>query len=356
LLLLLCVWGSTLRAQDTLVERLRTRADSLVRTWRQAQRIADVADSLERERATAGRDTIAVGALRIMANPSPLPWREAAAVAWPVIDSLYGSMAADLAQRPYVIHAVDPDSSERRAVLHVGLEVPWDLDVRSTTITLLTTVPVAPPDSALGNWLGGPLRPSLRPRAEREEVYLQLVTAPSQAARSCFLGVVARCVDALGLGDSSAVMERWYPTPDERRALVIQWFTLFFNHGASAGAFRACIARSDAACSGLLRSLPAGTLPKPLALAARATLVREALRRGGRDSYRRLLQLSEAPIGDRLAAAAGVSVDSLVAGWRLAILAARPRAVALTWWAVAAAFGWLAFFGACSLRSSRWRI
>ena len=87
----------------------------------------------------------------------------------------------------------------------------------------------------------------------------------------------------------------------------------------------------------------------------RATIVREAVRLGGRDSYRRLLE-SNAQIGERLAAAAGVSIDSLVGAWRNAIVAARPTAVALPWWAVGAAFGWLAFFGACGMRSSRWRL
>ena len=84
-------------AQDTVVMRLQGRADSLLRAWREAQAIANVADSLERDRATAGRDTIAVGHLRIIANRSPLPLRKAAERAWPAIDSLYGNAAADLA-------------------------------------------------------------------------------------------------------------------------------------------------------------------------------------------------------------------------------------------------------------------
>ena len=38
------------------------------------------------------RDTIAVGALRIVTDPSPLPVRAAAERAWPVLDSLYGAV------------------------------------------------------------------------------------------------------------------------------------------------------------------------------------------------------------------------------------------------------------------------
>src|SRR6266702_3785244 len=179
-------------AQDTVVMRLRSSADSLLRAWREAQALANVADSLERERATADRDTIAVGYLRIMANRSPLPLRKAAERAWPAIDSLYGNAAADLIQYPYIIRAVDPDTTVGRSVFHVGLEVPWDLDLRSTTTLLLANVPVAPIDRPLADWLGAPLRPSLDPAEERRAVYLQLVTAPSQAVRACLLGELAR--------------------------------------------------------------------------------------------------------------------------------------------------------------------
>jgi len=342
-------------AQDTVVMRLRSRADSLLRAWHEAQAIASVADSLERERATAGRDTIAVGHLRIIANRSPLPLRKAAERAWPAIDSLYGSAAADLIQYPYIIRAVDPDTTVPRSVFHVGLEVPWDLDLQWTTTLLLSNVPGPPLDRPLADWLGAPLRPALDPAEERRAVYLQLVTAPSQAVRACLLGVLARCADVLALGDTSGLLERWYPSPPERRALVTESFGDFFNHGATAQSFQACLALSDAACTGLLRTLPPGTLPRPLAYAARATIVREAVRLGGRDSYRRLLE-SDVQIGGRLAAAAGIGVDSLVGAWRNAIVAARPTAVALPWWAVGAAFGWLAFFGACGMRSSRWRV
>ena len=43
-------------AQDTTVARLQHRADSLAIEWRRANVLALIADSLERERATSGRD------------------------------------------------------------------------------------------------------------------------------------------------------------------------------------------------------------------------------------------------------------------------------------------------------------
>jgi len=348
--------ASPLRGQDSLMVRLRHRADSLLGTWREAQLLADVADSLERVRATAGSDTIAVGGLRIIVNPSPLPLREAAERAWPAIDSLYGSAAEDLAQHPYIIRAVDPDTAVRRTVLHVGFELAWDLDVRATTTVLLTTVTPPHFDPALADWLGAALRPTLGPRDEPAAVFVQLVTAPSEAVRGCFLGDIPRCKDVLQVGDSTGLLERWYVTPVEREALVTEAFSDYFARGATAPSLQRCHQHHDDACTALLQSLPPGTLPRPLAHPARMLLVREALRAGGREAYRRLVARPGTSIGERLSSAAGLDIDSLVVRWRSVVLAARPRPLTLPWWASFAAIGWTAFFGLCALRSSRWRL
>jgi len=336
--------------------RLQHRADSLLSTWREAQRLANLADSLERVRATAGSETIAVGALRIIANPSPLPLRDAAERAWPAIDSLYGSVAAELTEHPYVFRAVDPDTAVRRTVLHVGIELPWDLDVRATTRILLTTVTPPEFDHALADWLGATLRPTLRPTDEPTAVYLQLVTVPSEAVRGCFLGDIARCKDVLQLGDSNGLVGRWYVTPAEREALVSGVFGDYFARAGTAPSLQKCRQHRDDACTALLQSLPPGSLPRLLAPAARLSLVREALRAGGRDAYSRLVAHPEASMDTRLASAATMDIDALVARWRNGVLAARPVPLTLPWWAGVAALGWTAFFGFCALRSSRWRL
>jgi hypothetical protein len=85
-------------------------------------------------------------------------------------------------------------------------------------------------------------------------------------------------------------------------------------------------------------------------------LVREALQIGGREAYRRLVADPAAPIGARLAATAGLPLDSLVVRWRSRALAARPPRITLTWWTSAAALGWTLILGLCALRSSRWRL
>lgn len=348
--------AAPLHGQDSVTARLRRQADSLLSTWRDAEKLADVADSLEHVRATAGSDTIAVAGLRIIANPSPLPWREAAERAWPVIDSLYGSVAEDLPRHPYIFRAVDPDSGVRRTVLHVGVEVPWNLDVRATTTLLLATVTPPSFDPALADWLGAALRPTLRPQDERAAVFVQLVTAPSEAVRACFLGDIARCKDVLQIGDSTGLLARWYVTPAEREALVTESFSDYFARGTTAPSLQRCAQHHDDACTALLQSLPPGTLPRPLAHPARMLLVREALDTGGREAYRRLTARPSAPIREKLSNAAGMDIDSLVVRWRNDVLAARPKPLALPWWAGFAAIGWTAFFGFCALRSSRWRL
>src|SRR5947208_9950685 len=355
-LALLAASVGTLSAQD--VPRLQARADSLLREWRRASAVADMVDSLNHARAAGGTDTISVGALRIVTNPSPARLREAAARAWLVIDSLYGSEAQQLAQRPYLIAPYDPDTNSPKPMRRGAIQVPWDKDVASLAMLLLTNVPIGRPDRALQNWLGGPVVPIVHPVQARAAVYVQLVTAPSQAARSCFLGVIGDCRNALALGDSPDPLQQWYPSAGERRALVFRPFVAYFgesDHGAHKSGLQQCGAGSDAACTELLRSLPPGALPRPLAYDARAALLHIALRLGGREAYHRLIATPTLPIPQRLAGAAGVSVDSLVSLWRSEILAARPAPVTLPPWGPWAALGWTAVFAVCALRSSRWR-
>src|SRR5438093_1612454 len=243
-LALLAASVGTLSAQD--VPRLQARADSLLREWRRASAVADMVDSLNHARAAGGTDTISVGALRIVTNPSPARLREAAARAWPVID-----------------------------------------DGRN----------------------------------------------------------------ALALGESPDPLQQWYPSAGERRALVFRSFAEYFgysDHGARKPTLQLCGAGSDSACTELLRSLPPGVLPRPLTYDAHAALVHIALRLGGREAYHRLVATPGAPIADRLAGAAGVSVDSLVAQWRSEILTARPTPVTLPPWGPRAALGWTAVFAVCA--------
>src|SRR2546421_516625 len=338
------------------VSAATARADSLAREWRHATAVADAIDSLERARVFVGRDTIRVGALTIVTNASPLPLREAAARAWPLIDSVYGDDARQLEERPYVIVPVDPDTSVERPPWHSDTEIPWDQDVTSLTLLLLSTVPIAPADTALQGWLGGPVRPLIHADLERADVYVRLVTAPSEASRRCLIGDIGACRDALDLFGRGDRLTRWYPSARERRSLLKTFTPYYFDRGAQQPMLRACAEGSDSACTELLRSLPPDALPRPLTYDARATLVGDALRLGGRAAYHRLVASAGLPIADRLAAAGGIAIDPLLAQWRAEILAARPVPVSLPPRGIWIALGWTILFAFCGLRSSRWRV
>jgi hypothetical protein len=350
----LAMVGRTVRAQD--LARLEARADSLLRQWRLAQRVADLVDSLEAARAGAGRDTVRSGSLRIVTSPSPLPLQAAADLAWPAVDSLLGDAASRLADRPYVLIPWDPDTAVAPPTIRAGIGVRWDLDALAVRDLLWANLPLDL-DGPLIAWLGGPgLRPSSHPARQREAAYVELVTAPSTAMRACFLGDLGSCRGVLDLGGPTDALDRWYPTPSERRTLAAGPLGGFFGRGGREGTLRACLAGADSACANLLRSLPGGTLTRPLGHAGRDTFLKLALQLGGRDSYLRLVADPGAPIVRRIEASAGMSVDSVIARWRSSILASRPTPVSTSgfgWWI---GLGWAAVFAGCALRSSRWRV
>src|SRR5260370_10917587 len=179
LLLLGAIAGRPLASQATDVPRLRARVDSLSREWARASAIADLADSLELQRAFSGRDTIAVGALRIVTDPSPLPVRAAAERAWPALDSLYGDAAQLLTRYPYVVRAFDPDTTAPRPTMYVGLAVPWDMSAAVLARLLVANAPMPPPDQALVSLLRRPPPAPPPAPAGPPGVYPQPVAPPS---------------------------------------------------------------------------------------------------------------------------------------------------------------------------------
>jgi hypothetical protein len=337
------------------VDALRARADSLRREWRQANALADLQDSLRQLGAKAGRDTLRVGALTILVNPSPLPIAAAAVRAWPLIEHFYGATAQTLADRPLVIESIDPDTSVPPPVRGTAAQLRWDLSVPQVTQWLLNSVSAGATDPALHQWLGGSLLfDTATARHPASRVYVELVTQPSRAVRRCFLGEIGACRAALSIADSSDLLTAWYG-PAERRALVVQ-SQGYFNRGDQTVDFQACTSGGDSACLHLLRSLPQGTLVRPLDYTARLSLAALAIDLGGAGAIGRLLAAPDRDMPDRLSAAAGISIDSLTARWLPMVRAARPAPVSLPPWATWIALGWIGVFATCGLRSSRWRV
>lgn len=333
---------------------LRARADSLLREWQQANALAAVQDSLRSAADLAGRDTVRAGALTILVNPSPLPLSRAAAQAWPMIERFYGPAAQALAHRPLLIEAVDPDTAARPKSGN-ALQVLWDIDESQLARMLVVLADLSVADPALRDWLGGAVSPGLDSPQRRAQVYVELVTAPSQAVRRCFAGDRAACQDALSLSNAPDMLARWYGA-DERRLLVTEQYAGVLDKGQRASEFHDCATGRDSACLDLLESLPPGSLQRPLDYTARFSLLETAIGMGGSETFSRLLATPAGPMGARLATAALVSPDSLVARWRADILAARPKPVPLPPWGIWVGLGWTVLFMSCGLGSSRWRV
>lgn len=141
-------------------------------------------------------------------------------------------------------------------------------------------------------------------RTRRTGIYIELVSAGSSAAHSCYLGDIDACRDALGLGE---------PGGDARS--------------------------------------------RPLNERARRLLVEVAIELGGEGAFDRLL----APAGDeveaRLAAAARVELDSVVSVWRARVVeGVAHRSPGVDPIAAAASLGWIAVFMFLASRRSRWRL
>lgn len=346
---ILLVCSPSLAAQ---IPALQRKADSLLAEWQQARRFADLQDSLRLERERAGRDTVRAGALTYLVNRSPLPLAQAAAIAWRQVERFYGPAAQAFAERPFLIQAVDPDTNED-VPPGQAIKVLWNTDVGPLARTLVGMADLGPLDPALRDWLGGAVVPRFDSGAGHAVVYVQLVTAPSRAARRCYRGDRAACRDALSLSVMTDPASQWYG-PTDRRALVKEQYADFFRRSGHGQAVRSCEQGSDESCLELLRSL--GTLIPPVDYQARLTLLETAIRLGGAETFQRFLATPAGPMGRRLAAAAQVSEDSLVGRWRSDVLAARPTPVPLPAWGSWVAIGWIVAFGACGLRSSRWRV
>ncbi|HET7025012.1 MAG TPA: hypothetical protein VFI39_07410 [Gemmatimonadales bacterium] len=281
--------------------------------------------------------------------------RQVIGPAWAILDSLFGSALDTMTAHPYFLQATDPDTAVPQPVRPWGVPRSWNIDSADLVRDLVNILPVPAPDNALSGWIGGSVQPTFRARQDAEASYVDLITSPYQTARRCFTGDVAACASALGLDAGSDRVSRWYLTAEERRRAALG-FAAYFDDAARRPMFRACGAGSDSTCVALLNSMDPTTLPEALKGGSRQILVRLALRLGGHDAWRRLTADPTQAMGDRLAGAAEIPLDSLLAEWRRGILAARPAPLALAPWMVAACVGWVAVFGLLGLASSRWRM
>ena len=338
------------------VDRLVRRIDSLhARQGESSLLLVAAASGVPAARIEADLDPIAVGGLRILANRSPLPVEAGAREAWSVLEGYFGNELARLPLRAVTIEGFDPDSTHGELGDLADLTLAWDRSAHDVAMALLRKVVPDPEDPALVGWLQGAPAPATSLAPALAAVRPQLLLSPFSSGRACIAGATAACRAALDLLPAAEWTAAAFPLPSDRRE-VARAVLRTGPGGAQRDEVDRCVSADDAAaCTALVGSLEPRMLPRVTPSATRRTLLAVALERGGPDAYHRLRAASTAPMGDRLAAAAGVPIDTLLAEWLRAVEAADRAA---TPWSARVGFGgivWIGLLLVASLWSSRWR-
>ena len=318
-------------------------------------------------------DTIRAGALTVLApSPAGPSARAATARAWRLLQVRFGDAAGLLAGIEFVTQpALGPDlvplargtrvrplrvpreAIRRRSPVDTGFEIDVDTATLAQWIAMQAASDIAAhQDTALRHWLRGTIGPLNDSTRRNADVYVEMVTVPWTTAKRCYLGDLDGCRRALGLVPERNPLDQWYDAEDRRRLVATAAPDDFRFRPAGERAL--CVEGNADACTALLRRMPARSLEPPLRNGPRA-LMEFALDLGGAGAYDRLMEAPNRPIVQRLAAAARVSQDSLLARWHARVIAARPRPVTLTPAGAWAAVGWVLALGALALQSTRWR-
>jgi len=341
--------GASGTAQAQTAAEFRQRLEALSRSSRQ---ISETLATLNSSRAPLV-DTIRTGGLLVVAARS-VSGRARAGVdsAWERLARTYGTRANAAAGTPIVLQYEDQVEGELPFDQAKGIGVPIPISagvdlVADRIVTGASPTIYRTADQRLQDWAPHP-NPSIL-EANTVALYAELATSPWRAARECFTGRLDGCRRALGISGEDPVLD-WFDATD-RRHYVLEYLKYL---PASESRLAACTGNDDAACIALMRLAPHVAAP-PLGATTRALLLALALDAGGRNAFDRLLDNTAQPLEVRLAAAAGIPVDSLIGRWRSRVLAIRPKTVAADERAAWGAVVWSVFFALAALRSTRWR-
>ncbi|MBX9929577.1 MAG: hypothetical protein K2X99_11785 [Gemmatimonadaceae bacterium] len=304
-----------------------------------AQHRFDAARTLERDwRASrdggAGIATATIGAFTVRHSPtlSSLATTVVGARARAISSRLSAPAAARLARDTVrVLGARNPSgalvafSTERYP--REGVQPPRERAARARLEGVLTDKALSAARDGLTpelhDWLAGADYPieSVGARTARA-VYETFALSPSRVAHECLRTGGPSCRTLLRVEPTTTPLRDWYTSGDYRGAIARTGDPAAGDSAAWATRLR-CTKDGDAAtCDALARALPAAGVPWPIAVDALRLLLDEALLAGGPGAADRLL--APAPtIGDQLAHASGLPIDTLVARWRTRVLAAR---------------------------------
>ncbi len=343
----------TVQAQT--VEELRARVVQLEQQWQAADELARRVDAALLPKSHV--DTMAIGQIVLVAQGDDLTLiRDAAdgALQWlsdhlgTDIDLLQGVEMYALVRE----HRLD-------LVLTSGMEESHSIalseeteaaDLADHLVRMALEALDLTQDGALRDWLAVGT-PTLLSAADFVRAYKSLATSPFEASSKCLLGELGGCRLALGLTETSEPLLTWYSEAD-RRTLVEnsgRGPERFFPNRATM--YDRCVEGDGESCSTFMKDR---SIQPPLPTNVRVTLAQHALIVGGTGAYGRLYSAG-GTMEERLTAAAGVPVDSLIASWRAVLVDSAGHPTAVSWPLGLAAVFWAMAFSAMALRSTRWR-
>lgn len=330
------------------VEELQVEVNALARARADAARRADEARSPTR--------TLQVGPVTIVARADQADvtlrlftevWAEhfsdieqSSGLSETIFTFQWGDSDGPLPHGQRTAHRMEPSAW----VTEVGVKE----RIRGGIASILGADLTAPP-SGIGAWVNE------TPHREHDlaMAYRHLATAPSKATRACLEGEVTSCMTALGLGIEGDEIDAWY-SPTDKQALVVESPPLSLLR-KNRDEYRDCVdVALLEACNALLRHYPGSWAPLPGSV--RASLLGLALDRGGQGAWERLLQDRSMDAEEALALASGLSAIDLVELWRTTVLENRPQPHGRLGLGSMLATGWMLFFAALAMRSTRWRV
>lgn len=205
-------------------------------------------------------------------------------------------------------------------------------------------------DSTWRAWLPFDLGLAWTLRRDGAAAVRELMRGDTRAGADCLEGSVAWCRRWLALDDELDPYRVRYRPEELRRLIETRWFP----EGRANDLAHECTTGSNDACYRIaslrfVSPIPAGPVPRSSVLSYVRALP-------GHQALLRALADPRGPVGERLARAAGVTEDSLVAAWRIWLLTGggQPRVTADVRDALPALlFAALLLFAAT--RSRRWR-
>jgi hypothetical protein len=332
--------------------------DSLAQRLRTLRRVEQLHDSL----AAAGMrlDSVRAGPVTLLFNAHGVEREQVAAAARMVRTTLEQALGRDsgLASSRYYVGAA---RGREPVQLLAGVQVvAYDSAASAGAVAQTLVQRVAERlatllGPALRGWVGPAVPLDTLDEPSLSGAYMGLVSARTHLAGACLEGDLDACAVVLAIRPVADPAMRLF-TAQERRWLVAQSAA-----GDPAQRRRCLTAEDDAACTAVLRGSAydgqepllrqaQATLP-----AAHRTLLLLALRQGGGGAYGRLINAGASPVAVALEATAGAPLDTLIAGWRAAVVGSRPEQVALAPKRIVTGLVWLLAFVVLVSRSSRWR-